>query len=102
MPANEEPIGTVLRYDSKVHAALVHLDHGELATGDVIHIRGRRIECEEDVRSIRLKEGEARRAHEGDDVGIVVDYPVESGDSVFRVTDPYDVGAGSALDAVFR
>lgn len=102
MPANEHPIGKVVRYAPDEHAALIHLSQGDLHTGDIIHIQGPHTELEERVRALQLERGPTEEAHAGDDVGLPVDMPVEEGDEVFRVEDPYLSETAGLLDTLFK
>jgi translation initiation factor IF-2 len=86
----EEHVGRVQAYHEETQAANVHVDRGHLERGDTIHFRGRDVDFEEAITSLRQDREPVRAVHEGQDAEIWVRRPVPEGSEVTRVRDPYE------------
>lgn len=82
---DEEPIGTIEHYYPKAHAAVLHVEQGEVCLGDVLHICGPGREVTERVTSLELEHRPIPAAHAGERVGVLVSAPVHEKDQVFLV-----------------
>lgn len=78
-------VGVVTHYYSKVHAAAIKLDHGDLKVGDLIHFMGKHTVVTISVRSLQMNRQSVETAVKGDEVGVEVKSHVHPGDKVFKV-----------------
>lgn len=83
---NEERIGIVSHYFSKIGVAAVVLE-GELAVGDTIHIKGHTTDFAQKIESIQIENKNVERAKEGDDVAIKVKETARDHDVVYKVVE---------------
>ncbi len=82
---SEAKIGTVTHYFTHLHVATVHIEDGELHTGDTIHIKGHTSDFVQKVGSMELEHESAEVAKPGDNVGIAMDEYTREHDSVYIV-----------------
>lgn len=97
----EEHVGRVRAYHPETQAADIHVDHGHLERGDIVHFRGRDTDFEEAVTSLRQDRQPVEAVHEGQDAEIWVRRPVAEGSEVRRVKDPYRDGQAELLGQFF-
>jgi len=81
----EEEIGTVGHYFNHAHVAAIHVDHGRLKIGDLLHIRGNTTNIEETIQSMQVNHTEVREVGHGAYVGIPVHEKVRQHDHVYII-----------------
>jgi translation elongation factor EF-Tu-like GTPase len=81
----EHLVGHVTHWYGRNMVAGIHVDHGELHPGDVVHIVGHTSDLEQPVASIEIEHRVVDEAHEGDEIGIKVGDHVRERDRVYRV-----------------
>lgn len=82
----EMKIGEVIKFYDNLGVAVVHLS-SKLSLGESLHFRGARTDFEQEASSIQINSMEVEDAKMGDEVGIIVGQPVETGDILFRVIE---------------
>ncbi len=82
----EEKIGKVTKYFSKISVAAIRLE-GSLAVGDKIHIQGHTTDFTQEVGSMQIENQNVANAGPGAEVGIKVQDRVRENDTVYKVTD---------------
>lgn len=97
----EEHVGRVRRYRPEIQAANVQVERGHLELGDIVHFRGRDVDFEEAVTSIRQNRQPVQAVHEGQRADIWVRRPVPEGSEVTRVKDPYEDRQAELLGRFF-
>ncbi len=80
---NEEEIGKVTHYFSKVGVGVIELI-APLRVGDRIHIKGHTTDFEQDVASMQIEHNSISEGKKGDIVGVKVKEKVRDGDVVFK------------------
>jgi putative protease len=81
----DEQVGKVVKFFSKISVAAVEITAGALRVGDTIRIQGHTTNLEETVASMQIEHGSIEEAKPGDMVGIKVKEKVREGDSVLKV-----------------
>ena len=81
----EQLIGHVTHWYGHVNVAGIHIERGELHTGDRIHILGHTTDLEQAVGSMEVDHRHVEAAHEGDDIGVRVADHVREHDAVYQV-----------------
>jgi putative protease len=84
----EERIGIVNHYFSKIGVASVDLE-GELAVGDIIHIKGHTTDFAQKIESIQIENKNVEHAKKGDDVAIKVKETAREHDIVYKVVEAW-------------
>jgi putative protease len=82
----EERIGIVNHYYDKIGVAALALE-GELAVGDIIHIKGHTTDFAQKIESMQIENKNVERAKEGDDVAIKVKETAREHDIVYKVEE---------------
>ena len=82
----EEKIGKVTKYFSKISVAAIRLE-GSLAVGNKIHIQGHTTDFIQKVESMQIENENVENAGPGADVGIKAQDRVREHDTVYKVTD---------------
>jgi len=83
----EQAVGMVSHYYSHLGVATIMLDHGELAVGDTIHVKGATSDFTQEVASIQIEHDKVQSAKAGDHVGIKVEQHAREHDVVYKVTE---------------
>ena len=83
----EQEIGFISNYFSKISVAIVELTKGKLQTGDTIHIKGHTTDFNEVVESIEIEHASVPEAKKGDSIGLKVGQKTRKKDKVYRVVD---------------
>jgi translation initiation factor IF-2 len=83
--ADEVKIGHVSHYFGKAQVAAIELTDGELAVGDMIHVKGHTSDFTQSVDSMQIDRQDVDRAGKGQSVGIRVAEHARVGDEVFKV-----------------
>jgi putative protease len=81
----ENLIGRVERYFSKIGVAAIRITNGELKIDDRIMFKGHTTDFEQVVESIQVEHQNVESAKAGDDIGIKTKERVREGDSVYLI-----------------
>jgi translation initiation factor IF-2 len=81
----ENLIGRVERYFSKIGVAAIKITNGELKIDDRIMIKGHTTEFEQVIESIQIEHQNVESAKAGDDIGIKTKERVREGDAVYLI-----------------
>jgi translation elongation factor EF-Tu-like GTPase len=81
----EHLVGHVTHWYGRNMVAGIHVDHGELHAGDVVHIVGHTSDLKQPVGSIEIDHHHVEAARQGDEIGIQVGDHVREKDRVYRV-----------------
>jgi len=84
MPEEEQLIGKVTHYFSKIGVAVVELS-GSLKVGDTIRIVGGDTDFSQTIESMQIEHDKINEAKTGDAVGIKVDQKVRDGYKVYKL-----------------
>jgi putative protease len=82
----EERIGIVSNYYKKIGVAAATLE-GDLAVGNIVHIKGNRTDFSQKVESMQVEHKNIERAKKGDDVGIRVKEYTRAHDVIYKVVE---------------
>ena len=80
----EEKIGLVSNYFSKISVAAVEITDGIVSVGDRLHFLGYTTDFESTVHSMQIEHKAVTEAKKGDSVGIKVPEKVREGDKVYK------------------
>ena len=83
----QELVGNVIDYFTKISVAAIDIDSGEIRIGDTIHFSGHTTDFSQKVESMQIDKEEVNTARAGDSVGIKVKERVRDGDEVYKVID---------------
>lgn len=81
----EEKIGFVSNYFSKISVAAVEITDGTVSVGDTLHFLGHTTDFESRVDSIQIEHKSVTEAKKGDSVGVKVSEKVRRGDKVYKI-----------------
>jgi translation initiation factor IF-2 len=81
----EEEIGMIDHYYGKIHVAGIHVEHGRLKVGDLIHVKGHTSDFEEQVQSLQVNHADVREVGHGAHVGVPVHEKARIHDRVFII-----------------
>jgi translation elongation factor EF-1alpha len=84
----EHRIGIVNHYYDKIGVAALALE-GELAVGDIIHIKGHTTDFAQKIESIQIEQKNVEQAEKGDDVAIKVKETARENDVVYKVLEAW-------------
>jgi translation elongation factor EF-1alpha len=84
----EHRIGIVTHYYDKIGVAALALE-GELAVGDIIHIKGHTTDFAQKIESIQIENKNVEHAKKGDDVAIKVRETAREHDVVYKVLEAW-------------
>lgn len=82
----EERIGSVIKYFDKTSVAAVKLDFGDLAVGDMIHIKGSSTDFSQKIETMEFDHQPVQKASRGQFTGIKLSQPAKPFDLVYKVT----------------
>jgi len=82
---NEQLIGDVSHYWSKIDVAGIEITDDELCVGDEIHIKGATTDFTQRVESMQVENQNIEKAKKGISVGLKVVQRVREHDKVFKV-----------------
>ena len=80
----EEKIGFVSNYFSKISIAAVEITDGTVSVGDTLHFLGHTTDFESRVDSMQIEHKSVTEAKKGDSVGVKVSEKVRRGDKVYK------------------
>jgi putative protease len=81
----EEKIGYVSNYFSKISVAAVEITDGTVSVGDTLHFLGHTTDFESRVHSMQIEHKSVTEAKKGDSVGIRVSEKVREKDKVYKI-----------------
>ena len=81
----EEKIGFVSNYFSKISVAAVEITDGTVSVGDSLHVLGHTTDFEFTVHSMQIEHKAVTQAKKGDSVGVKVPERVREGDKVYKL-----------------
>ena len=84
----EEEVGLVSNYFSKISVAAVEITSGTVSVGDVLHISGHTTDLECTVEGMQIEHSSVSKVKKGDSVGIKVSGRVREGDKVYKIITP--------------
>jgi putative protease len=79
-----EEVGKVTHFYNKIMVAVVELN-GELRKGDMIKIKGKATDFDQELESMQIEHETIDEAGAGDAVGMKVEQEVKSGDIVYKL-----------------
>lgn len=82
----EQEIGKITHYYSKIEVGIVEIADGELKVGDTIHIKGHSEDFDQVVDSMQIEHDKVETAKKGDVIGLKVSGKVHEGDKVYKVS----------------
>jgi len=82
----EEKIGFVSNYFSKISVAAIEITGGTVSVGDTLHFLGYTTDFESTVHSMQIDHKAVTAAKKGDHVGVKVAEKVREGDKVYKVS----------------
>jgi translation elongation factor EF-1alpha len=80
----EEKIGFVSSYFSKISVAAVEITDGTVSVGDALHFLGHTTDFESTVHSMQIEHKSVTKAKKGDSIGVKVPEKVRKGDKVYK------------------
>ena len=81
----EEKIGFVSNYFSKISVAAVEITDGTVSVGDTLHFLGYTTDCLSRVSSMQIEHKAVTQVKKGDSVGIKVSEKVRENDKVYKI-----------------
>ncbi len=81
----EEKIGFVSNYFSKISVAAVEITDGTVSVGDTLHFLGHTTDFESRVHSMQIEHKSVTEAKKGDSVGVKVSEKLRRGDKVYKL-----------------
>jgi putative protease len=81
----EEKIGFVSNYFSKISVAAVEITDGTVSLGDTLHFLGHTTNFESKVDSMQIQHKSVKEAKKGDSVGVEISEKARAGDKVFKI-----------------
>ena len=81
----EEKIGFVSNYFSKISVAAIEITNGTLSVGDTLHYLGHTTDFESRVNSMQIEHKSVTEAKKGDSVGVKVSEKARRGDKVYKI-----------------
>jgi putative protease len=81
----EEKIGYVSNYFSKISVAAVEITDGTVSVGDTLHFLGHTTDFESRVHSMQIEHKSVTEAKKGDSVGIKLSEKVREKDKVYKI-----------------
>jgi len=81
----EEKIGFVSNYYSKISVAAVEITDGTVSLGDTLHFLGHTTNFKSKVDSMQIEHKSVPEAKKGDSVGIKISETARRGDKIYKV-----------------
>ena len=82
---DEQKIGIVSNYYSKISVAAVELTDGAVSLGDTLHFLGHTTNFESKVDSMQIEHKSVAEAKKGESVGIKISETARRGDKVYKI-----------------
>ncbi|RMF54361.1 hypothetical protein D6745_05585 [Candidatus Woesearchaeota archaeon] len=83
--AEEEEIGVITHYFTKIGVGILEIKNGTLKVGDTIHVKGATSDFTQTVDSMQIEHKPVEEAKAGDAIGLKVKEHVRENDKVFLV-----------------
>ena len=81
----EEKIGFISNYFSKISVAAIEMTEGTVSVGDTLHFLGHTTDIESTIHSMQIEHKFVTEAKKGDGVGVKVPEKVREGDKVYKI-----------------
>ena len=81
----EEKIGFVSNYYTKISVAAVEITNGVVSLGDTLHFLGHTTNFESKVGSMQIEHKSVTEAKKGDRVGVKISEKARKGDKVYKI-----------------
>ena len=81
----EEKVGFISNYFSKISVAAVEITDGTVSVGDTLHFLGHTTDFESRVHSMQIEHKSVTETKIGDSVGVKVSEKVRRGDKVYKI-----------------
>lgn len=81
----EQEIGYISNYLSKISVAILEMTKGKLHQGDTIHVKGHTTDFKQMVESMQIEHAAVLEAKKGDSIGLRVSKKARKKDVVFKV-----------------
>ena len=81
----EQKVGFVSNYFSKISVAAVEVTDGTVAVGDTLHFLGHTTDFETTVNSMQIEHEAVTAAKKGDSIGVKVPEKVREKDKVYKI-----------------
>ena len=81
----EEKIGFVSNYFSRISVAAVEITDGSVSVGDTLHFLGHTTDFESTVHSMQIEHKSVTEAKKGDSVGVKLPEKAREGDKVYKI-----------------
>ena len=81
----EEKIGFVSNYFSRISVAAVEITDGTVSVGDTLHFLGHTTDFESTVHSMQIEHKSVTEAKKGDSVGVKLPEKAREGDKVYKI-----------------
>ena len=81
----EEKIGFVSHYFSKISVAAIEITDGTVSVGDMLHFLGHTTDFESTAHSMQIEHKSVTEVKKGDSVGVKVPEKVREGDKVYKI-----------------
>ena len=81
----EEKIGFVSNYFSKISVAAIEITDQTVFLGDTLHFLGHTTDFESEVDSMQIEHKAVTEAKKGDSVGVKVPEKAREGDKVYKI-----------------
>jgi putative protease len=85
--AEEQEIGKVTHYFSKIGVAAIEITAGTLKVGDTIHIKGHTSDFTQKVSSMQIEHKQVAEAKKGDVIGVQVKEHARERDLVYKIIE---------------
>ncbi|MFC1494089.1 EF-Tu/IF-2/RF-3 family GTPase [Thermodesulfobacteriota bacterium] len=81
----EEKIGFVSNYFSRISVAAIEITDGTVSEGDTLHFLGHTTDFECKAHSMQMEHKSVTEAKKGDSIGIKISEKVREGDRVYKI-----------------
>ena len=81
----EEKIGFVSNYFSRISVAAIEITDGTVSEGDTLHFLGHTTDFMYTVHSMQVEHESITEAKKGDSIGVKVSEKVRKGDNVYKI-----------------
>lgn len=81
----DQKIGVVTHFFSKISVAVIKLTDGDLKVGDKIRVKGATTDFEQDITSMQVNHKDIEEAKIGFELGMKVAEPVRENDEVYKI-----------------
>ena len=79
----ENLVGEITHFFSKIQVVVIKMTHGQIQAGDRIHIRGKKTNFYQTVKSLQIESVDVKTVHKGQLAGLKVNQSAKEGDKVY-------------------